>query len=56
MITFRLRADRRISVTAPKEQVKTVDGGYGIVFINENNCLNSIVLLEREWVKEDPNQ
>lgn len=54
MITFRLRVNPRITVTAPKELVKTVDGGYGILFWNENDSIQSIIMLEREWIKEDP--
>lgn len=56
MITFRLRVDRRITVTAPKEQIKKIDGGYVILFWNENDCLRTIVMLDNVWVKEDPNQ
>ena len=54
MITFKLRVEPRITVTAPEELVKTVDGGYGILFWNENESLQTIVMLEREWIKGYP--
>ena len=53
MITFRLKCDPRITVTAPAVQVHEVDGGYGIVFCNENDAVNTIVMGSKEWAKED---
>lgn len=52
-ITFRLKCDPRITVTAPAVQVHEVDGGYGIVFCNENDAVNTIVMGSKEWAKED---
>lgn len=34
------------------EIVREEDGAWCLVFVNENQCLNTIVLLSREWTKE----
>jgi hypothetical protein len=52
-ITFRLKCDPRITVTAPATSVHCIDGGYGIIFWNENDAMNTIIMPSMEWGKED---
>ena len=52
-ITFRLKCEPRITVSAPSTSVHVVEGGYGIVFWNENSSLNTIVMPSDVWWKED---
>ena len=52
-ITFRLKCDPRISVTAPTVSVHQVEGGYGIIFWNENDCMQTIVMPDNIWIKEE---
>lgn len=52
MATFKLRCENNIVVTAPDEMVKKIEDGYGIVFHNEYDCIQTIVMLDREWEKD----
>lgn len=51
-ITFRLKCDPRIVVMVPAEIVREEDDAWCLVFVNENQCLQTMVLLFREWTKE----
>lgn len=51
MATFKLRCEKNIVVTAPDEMVKEMEDGYGIVFHNEYDSIQTIVMLDREWEK-----
>lgn len=52
MATFKLRCENNIVVTAPDEMVKKIEDGFGIVFHNEYDCIQTIVMLDREWEKD----
>ena len=52
-ITFRLRCEPRIIVTAPASLVHEIDDDWGIDFRNENDYLQTIVFESKIWEKED---
>ena len=52
-IDFRLKCEPRIKVTAPAELVKPDNDGFVITFWNENSCLQTIVMLDKYWEKEE---
>lgn len=51
-VTFRLKCEPRIVVTVPAEIVHEEGDAWCLVFVNENQCLQTMVLLFREWTKE----
>lgn len=53
-VRFRLKCEPRVVVTAAASLVHDLDegDGCGIVFVNENNCLQTMVMLSSVWEKE----
>ena len=54
-VRFRLKCEPRVVVTAAASLVHDLDegDGWGIVFVNEYNCLQTIVMLSSVWEKEN---
>lgn len=50
---FRFKCNPRIVLTVPAEMVREEDDAWCILYVSENQCLNTIVLPSREWTKED---
>ena len=55
VVWFRLKCEPRVVVTAAASLVHDLDDGdgWGIVFVNENNCQQTMVMLSSVWEKED---
>lgn len=51
-IRFRFKCNPRIVVTVPAEMVHEEDDAWCILYVSENQCLNTIVMSSREWTKE----
>ena len=47
--TFRLKCDPTVTVTSPESLVHEVEDGWGISFWNENQSLQTVVLLSSVW-------
>ena len=52
-VTFRLKCEPRIVVTAPASLVHDVNGDWGIDYRNENDYPQTIVFESRIWEKEE---
>jgi hypothetical protein len=52
-ITFRLKCEPQIILTAPASLVHDEKDGWGITFFNEYDHPETIIMLSRVWTKED---